>query len=477
MIRGKFFIIFSIIAFLLVSPSIAGVTDNIYLGDEALKSGDYDTAIVYYRAAIKAYPEYTLPYVLIANTYYLKGDYDSALKNAKHALLINSEDRSALLAKAQASSCLGKYESSLICFESLLKNNENNPQLILGKTRVLLNLYGPEEALQYIIGTSENGVYLQTAEYYDLLGDLYSGLEELDLAKSNYQKALEFDPDFSNTLEKYNNLVSQEQISAQQSIDKSAAGLEWYEWGKTQVKKKQYNDALDSFNMAYSMDSSLFDSIVPYATYIYIKQNDYSNATKFSQYMVLQDDSNAEAWNFLGVAYENTGKLNEAKVAYEKAISLDSSDTNARLNLLWMELKNILFNPIFVVLGILSLILIVTLCWIYTLKRKTNFPVFGVFGMILGIIIGIIITFCYSDYHPMMGFMNTVIGCSTFGLFCGYIYFKKSLKNSQIIDESMIIWNPYLTFPMIIGGIFSGFINIYYAKITFFNALNSTMSY
>lgn len=459
-------------AFFCVSPSIAGVTDNIYLGDDALKTGNYDSAIAYYLAASDEYPEYTLPYILIANVYYLEGDYDNSLANAEHALLIDSEDKGALLAKARALNGLGGYKSSLIYFENLLKDDATNTQLIFGKTRVLLKIYGSQEALKYLIETSENLVNIQTAEYYDLLGDLYLDLDDPKLAKINYQKALEIDSGFSNTHEKYDDLISQEQITTQQYSELYVAALEWYESGITQVKKRQYNDALESFNTAYNIDPSLFDSILPYTAYIYIKLKDYSNATKVSQYLVLQDDSNAKAWNYLGIAYEKTGEFDEAKDAYEKAISLEPSDKNAKLNLLWMELKKILFNPIFVFFAILLFSLIFTSAWILVLKRKSKFHVFGVLGIILGIIIGAIIILCYSDYHPMMGFLNTIIGCSVIGLFCGSNYLKKSVNCSKIKDISMIKWNPNLTSPMIIGGIFAGFINTYYAKTAFFNTIN-----
>lgn len=469
---GKTFILFSIMAFLLISPALADVTDNIYLGDEALKTGKYDTAIAYYQAASEAYPEYTLPYILIANIYYVKGDYDNSLANAEHALLIDSEDKGALLAKARALNGLKKYETSLMYFENLLKDDTNNPQLILGKTRVLLNLYGPQEAMQYIIGSSEFSADLQTAEYYDLLGDLYSALEEPDPAKSNYQKALGIDPVFSNTQDKYNYLISQEQITAQQSAELSAAALQWYESGKTQVKNKQYSDALESFNTAYNFNPSLFDFIVPYMAYIYIKQKDYSNAIKFSQYMILQDDSNAEAWNYLGISYENTGRFDEAKDAYEKAISLDPSDTTAKLNLQLMFLKNHLFSPGVVISLILLFALIFTFCWRYVLKRIIEFPVFGVLGLIIGSIIGAFFAYSYGEYSPFMRYLNILIGCSVIGLYGGYLWRICQKDDQKIKDFKLLKWNLILSCLMIAGGFYAGFINIYYVDNHYFGAFN-----
>lgn len=469
---GKLFILFLIMVFILVSPSIADVTDNIYLGDEARKAGNYDTAIAYYQAASEAYPEYTLPYILIANVYYLKGDYDNSLANAEHALFIDSEDKGALLAKARAFSGLNNYETSLMYFENLLKDDTNNPQLILGKTRVLLNLYGPQEAMQYILETSEFLADLQSAEYYDLLGDLYSALKEPDPAKSNYQKALEIDPGFSNTRDKYNILIAQEQIIAQQSAEQKAAALQWYESGKTQVKNKQYKDALDSFNTAYNFNPSLFDSIVPYKAFVYIKLNDYSNAKKFSQYMILQDDSNAEAWNYLGIAYENTGKFDEAKYAYGKAISLDPSDTTARLNLQIILLKNFLFSPGVLILIILFFALISLICWKFVLKRRIEFPVFGVLGLIVGSIIGAFFAYSYSEYSPFMGYLNIFIGCSVIGFYGGYLWRTVQKDNQKIKDFKLLKWDLILSCLMIAGGLYAGFINIYYVNNHYFGAVN-----
>lgn len=49
--------------------------------------------------------------------------------------------------------------------------------------------------------------------------------------------------------------------------------------------------------------------------------------------------SNAQAWNYLGVAYHQAGKVNEAADAYKRAITYDQNLVEARYNLgcLWLE--------------------------------------------------------------------------------------------------------------------------------------------
>lgn len=51
------------------------------------------------------------------------------------------------------------------------------------------------------------------------------------------------------------------------------------------------------------------------------------------------DPTYAAAWNNLGIAYEQQGKFDEAKKAYEKANTLDSKNTFIRQNLdMFMEI-------------------------------------------------------------------------------------------------------------------------------------------
>ncbi|HSY43099.1 MAG TPA: tetratricopeptide repeat protein, partial [Candidatus Acidoferrum sp.] len=70
-----------------------------------------------------------------------------------------------------------------------------------------------------------------------------------------------------------------------------------------------------------------------------LDQGDYSDAAdefkEATEYMV----TNAEAWNYLGVAEQQSGQLEEAASAYQRALELDRDLSEAHYNLgcLWLE--------------------------------------------------------------------------------------------------------------------------------------------
>lgn len=70
-----------------------------------------------------------------------------------------------------------------------------------------------------------------------------------------------------------------------------------------------------------------------------LDQGDYSDAA--DEFKSATDDmaTNAQAWNYLGVAEQHAGQLDEAAKAYERALELDRDLTAAHFNLgcLWMQ--------------------------------------------------------------------------------------------------------------------------------------------
>src|SRR5580658_6813071 len=70
-----------------------------------------------------------------------------------------------------------------------------------------------------------------------------------------------------------------------------------------------------------------------------LDQGDYADAAdefkEATEYMT----TNAEAWNYLGVAEQHAGQFEEAASAYQRALDLDRDLTEAHYNLgcLWLE--------------------------------------------------------------------------------------------------------------------------------------------
>jgi Flp pilus assembly protein TadD len=72
-----------------------------------------------------------------------------------------------------------------------------------------------------------------------------------------------------------------------------------------------------------------------------ISRGQYDKAVERLKTATSLMESNAEAWNYLGLAYHQAGQPNEAVDAYKKALSLDQNLVEVHYNLgcLWLEQK------------------------------------------------------------------------------------------------------------------------------------------
>ncbi|HEV2318505.1 MAG TPA: tetratricopeptide repeat protein [Verrucomicrobiae bacterium] len=71
----------------------------------------------------------------------------------------------------------------------------------------------------------------------------------------------------------------------------------------------------------------------------YLDEGDYADAAGEFKSATEEMATNAEAWNYLGVAEQHTGQLEDAAKAYQRALELDRDLTEAHYNLgcLWMQ--------------------------------------------------------------------------------------------------------------------------------------------
>ena len=60
-----------------------------------------------------------------------------------------------------------------------------------------------------------------------------------------------------------------------------------------------------------------------------IEAGDYGRAIDLLQKVIAGDSENADAWNFLGFSHRNLKSLDEALVAYQKALAIDPAHLGA----------------------------------------------------------------------------------------------------------------------------------------------------
>ena len=71
----------------------------------------------------------------------------------------------------------------------------------------------------------------------------------------------------------------------------------------------------------------------------FLDHGDYSGAVEELKAATSLMSTNAQAWNYLGVAYQHAGQPADAALAYQRALTLDRDLVEAHYNLgcLWLE--------------------------------------------------------------------------------------------------------------------------------------------
>lgn len=74
-----------------------------------------------------------------------------------------------------------------------------------------------------------------------------------------------------------------------------------------------------------------------------IEAGDYNHAIDLLQKVIAGDSENADAWNFLGFSHRNLKSLDEALVAYQKALAIDPEHRGANeyLGELYLQTGNL----------------------------------------------------------------------------------------------------------------------------------------
>ncbi|HTV42227.1 MAG TPA: tetratricopeptide repeat protein [Candidatus Sulfotelmatobacter sp.] len=99
------------------------------------------------------------------------------------------------------------------------------------------------------------------------------------------------------------------------------------------------------FLLAFLVSVGVLAGCTPAGTHALLKgkqlldAGDYSDAANEFKAATEEMTTNAEAWNYLGVAQQHAGQLDEAAKAYQRALELDRDLMEAHYNLgcLWME--------------------------------------------------------------------------------------------------------------------------------------------
>jgi tetratricopeptide (TPR) repeat protein len=149
------------------------------------------------------------------------------------------------------------------------------------------------------------------AENRDLLGNAYLRKGKLDLAITEYQKAVAANPAYGRG---YNNI------------------------GTVLSRQRRFDEAAPYFEKAMQYDSRLPEPLINLSI-CYSETKDFANAVKILELAKAQFPTNGNVFYYLSMAYVDLGRIREAIVAAEESVRLDSA--NSTFQQLLRELRAI----------------------------------------------------------------------------------------------------------------------------------------
>ncbi|MDJ0621659.1 MAG: tetratricopeptide repeat protein [Desulfocapsaceae bacterium] len=261
--------------------------------------GRYEEAIEAYEQTVEANPHYADAYNSWGLALGQLGQYEEALNKYQKVFKIDPFNTSAFNNEAIALYNLGKYEEALEKYDRALESDSKYTYLYYRNRGLALEKLGQyeEAAKDYDQSIIANPGYVDAYNSWGLVLDKL-GLREEAIEK--YQKALEIgDTDTAIIAATHNRM-----------------GIAFYNLGRYEEALKQYEEALaidpDYAHVYYHNQGLVFERQTKYEQAI----DRYNNALQ-------ADPEYVAAYNSLGIALEQLGRLEEAIKQYDRALTIE----------------------------------------------------------------------------------------------------------------------------------------------------------
>lgn len=240
---------------------------------------------------VSQYPEEVRSYQVLADMYYINGDYDKARTNYKKALAINNAEYAVWQNLFYSLNALRSYSeladstasaldlfpaNAIVYFYNGIANSQINKNEQAEKSyKRGLKFVGDNKSLE--------------AQMYSSLGETYQKLKRYDESDKNFEMAIKLDPDNAYTLNNFAYYLSLRKdkldyarVMSKKSLDiekENSSFLDTYAWICFQLEK--YEDAKFYQEKALAFGKEDMSTIYEHYGDILIKLNDVDNALKY----------------------------------------------------------------------------------------------------------------------------------------------------------------------------------------------------
>jgi tetratricopeptide (TPR) repeat protein len=295
----KKYLVLIIITFALFS-NYAFSQDNVEKGKNAVKKGDYLTALNLLQNAVKTNKSYD------ANCYYgialLKtGSLDDAEKYLKIALKDDDEGIDAMRSLGELYTIRKKYSDADDIFKKALKVEPESISVMLSRAANYSAEGKIDRAIEVL--TLATTVSKENPSVYVGLGEAYYIRGSFKLSQSYYDKAVKLNP----------NLASA-----------------YFGLGKVYFKMKKYNESLVSFNTAIAKDANFAEAYLEKGKILYFGDKYAEAAESFKKYSQLKPGSQ-EGNSYYAKTLYAEGKYDDALNILNEVLKVDPKSITGNL--------------------------------------------------------------------------------------------------------------------------------------------------
>jgi len=310
-----------------------------YLADFYRAKGDLKREIELYKIAIEKFPENYIFYQRLAEALTEKNDLKEALIYAKRASELSPSNPNVLLTKAKILLNLKSYDEFLKTIEEILKVEPETFEAKIYLIEYYMQIYEYKKAVDTLLELErEDNTNIQRKEIYRSIGYFYILMKEYNKAKFYLEKGLEIAKDDPN-IYSYLSYVYKELGENDLALKMAEEGLRFNPSQKSLILNKIYalsgsgrieealNLAEKEFERTGEMDF-LFAELT-----IFIERKEWKKGEEFIEKFLKKFPKNEEFYLRIGDFYDKKGDFKKAEKALKRAISLNPYFGNALNNL------------------------------------------------------------------------------------------------------------------------------------------------
>ncbi len=269
--------------------------------------------------------------------YYKKGDYD--ISDYDEAIKLNPNDAQAYFNRGDTYYEKGDYDSAISDFTEAIRLE---PNLVVAQFNRGLAYYGAISDYGEAIRLNPND-----AQAYFNRGDTYYKKGDYDKAIPDYNEAIRLNPNLAiayiNRGLAYYGAISDHDEAIRLNPNNAVA---YGNRGYVYYEKGDYNRAISDYDETIKLNPN---NAVAYGNrgYVYFKKGDYDSAISDYNEAIRLDPNDTLAYYNRGYVYFKKGDYDSAIVDYESALRIDPSNAYARKAIKEISGKSSIRNGVF----------------------------------------------------------------------------------------------------------------------------------